>query len=102
MLLCPAKLAKTEQVWLSLTIAVTGREMHDDTKHTDRVWNAGSADYNLVARLKRRGNGDWVRESNRNTGIRGVDDMEPLMDKARQRGIVELEPPRRAVRPRRR
>lgn len=36
MLLCPAKRAKTEQAWLSLTIAVTDREMHDDTKHTDR------------------------------------------------------------------
>ncbi|ORA36943.1 CDP-diacylglycerol diphosphatase [Mycobacterium aquaticum] len=103
------KLAKTEQTWLNSTIDVTGHDMHgNNTKHTYRAWNADGVDYNFFAKLNddivkplqkqgksaagmahesllitlnRQGNGIVVMESNRNTGIHGVDNMEPLLNK---------------------
>jgi CDP-diacylglycerol pyrophosphatase len=104
------KLAKSEQAWVNSPIEVTGHDMKGkETKHTYRAWNADGIDYNYFAKLNndivaplkkqgktdagmrheallitlnRQGNGLVVLESDRNTGIHGVDNIETILDKA--------------------
>lgn len=103
------KLAKNEHAWVNSPIEVTGHDKYGkETKHTYRAWNADKIDYNYFAKLNnnivqplqkqgksaagmpheallitlnRQGNGLVVLESDRNTGIHGVDNIETILDK---------------------
>jgi len=103
------KLAKSEQAWVNSPIEVTGHDQYGhQSKHTYRAWNADGINHNYFAKLNddivkplqkqgkdagmrhetllitlnHQGNRLVVLESDRNTGIHGVDNIEPLLDKS--------------------
>jgi CDP-diacylglycerol pyrophosphatase len=102
------KVPRNEHDWQKSVIEVTGHDQHgNDNKHAYRAWNTDSMDYNFFAKLNddivkplkkshsgagmehetmlitqnKQGTGFVVLESDRNTGIHGVANIEPLLNK---------------------